>query len=76
MFVLYMFKQYGITQSCNMEASRTGISHPQEKRIVISYVVGKLSFIDTPKVYNQGSNVEGKVSACGHHFFSVILYKV
>lgn len=47
-----------------MEASRTGISHPQEKRIMISYVVGRLSFFDTPKVYNEGSDVEGKVSAC------------
>uniref|UniRef100_A0A8P4GQU2 Alpha-2-macroglobulin n=1 Tax=Dicentrarchus labrax TaxID=13489 RepID=A0A8P4GQU2_DICLA len=30
--------------------------------ITISYVVGKLSFIDTPKIYDRGSNVEGKVS--------------
>uniref|UniRef100_A0A8P4JYC5 Alpha-2-macroglobulin-like n=1 Tax=Dicentrarchus labrax TaxID=13489 RepID=A0A8P4JYC5_DICLA len=49
-----------------------GISHPQEKRITISYVVGKLSIIDTPKIYDRGSNVEGKVSAC--LFLSVILY--
>ncbi|TKS81464.1 Ovostatin -like protein 2 [Collichthys lucidus] len=42
---------------------QTGISHPQEKTISISYVVGKLSFIDTPKIYDQGSNVEGKVKA-------------
>ncbi|XP_051253533.1 alpha-2-macroglobulin-like [Dicentrarchus labrax] len=41
----------------------TGISHPQEKRITISYVVGKLSIIDTPKIYDRGSNVEGKVKA-------------
>uniref|UniRef100_A0A8P4GMY4 Alpha-2-macroglobulin n=1 Tax=Dicentrarchus labrax TaxID=13489 RepID=A0A8P4GMY4_DICLA len=32
-------------------------------KITISYVVGKLSFIDTPKIYDRGSNVEGKVSA-------------
>uniref|UniRef100_A0A8P4JUW6 Alpha-2-macroglobulin n=1 Tax=Dicentrarchus labrax TaxID=13489 RepID=A0A8P4JUW6_DICLA len=55
------FKQCGI-DSCNIEASFTGISHPREKRITISYVVGKLSFIDTPKIYDRGSNVEGKVS--------------
>uniref|UniRef100_A0A8P4KQB8 Alpha-2-macroglobulin n=1 Tax=Dicentrarchus labrax TaxID=13489 RepID=A0A8P4KQB8_DICLA len=55
------FKQCGV-DSCNIEASFTGISHPQEKRITISYVVGKLSFIDTPKIYDRGSNVEGKAS--------------
>uniref|UniRef100_A0A8P4GBH0 Alpha-2-macroglobulin-like n=1 Tax=Dicentrarchus labrax TaxID=13489 RepID=A0A8P4GBH0_DICLA len=32
------------------------------KQITISYVVGKLSFIDTPKIYDRGSNVEGKAS--------------
>uniref|UniRef100_A0A8P4KJ18 Alpha-2-macroglobulin n=1 Tax=Dicentrarchus labrax TaxID=13489 RepID=A0A8P4KJ18_DICLA len=55
------FKQCGVN-SYNIEASFTGISHPQEKRITISYVVGKLSIIDTPKIYDRGSNVEGKVS--------------
>uniref|UniRef100_A0A671UBV1 Alpha-2-macroglobulin bait region domain-containing protein n=1 Tax=Sparus aurata TaxID=8175 RepID=A0A671UBV1_SPAAU len=33
------------------------------EKIRISYVVGKLSFIDTPKIYEQGSNVVGKVKA-------------
>ncbi|XP_027136076.1 alpha-2-macroglobulin-like [Larimichthys crocea] len=46
-----------------VEEEGTGISHPQEKMISISYVVGKLSFIDTPKIYDKGSNVEGKVKA-------------
>ncbi|XP_044057400.1 alpha-2-macroglobulin-like isoform X2 [Siniperca chuatsi] len=46
-----------------VEEEGTGISQPQQKRITISYVVGKLSFIDTPKIYDQGSNVEGKVKA-------------
>lgn len=41
----------------------TGISHLQGKAVKISYVIGKLSFIDTPKIYDQGSVVEGKVSA-------------
>lgn len=60
-----------------MEASRAGISPKQEKRIPVSFIVGKLSFIDTPKIYNQGSNVEGKVSAkCYLHFFHVILHTV
>ncbi|XP_047450260.1 alpha-2-macroglobulin-like isoform X2 [Mugil cephalus] len=46
-----------------MEEEGTGITHPQEKRITISYVLGKLSFIDTPKIYTKGLNVEGKVKA-------------
>uniref|UniRef100_A0AAZ1XX29 Alpha-2-macroglobulin-like n=1 Tax=Oreochromis aureus TaxID=47969 RepID=A0AAZ1XX29_OREAU len=33
-----------------------------EKRIRISYVLGKVSFINVPKVWERGSNVEGKVS--------------
>ncbi|KAK2912862.1 alpha-2-macroglobulin-like [Channa argus] len=45
----------------------TGISQSKEKRITISYVVGKLSFIDTPKVYDKGSNVEGKVKAVDYN---------
>uniref|UniRef100_A0A8C9XGA6 Alpha-2-macroglobulin-like n=1 Tax=Sander lucioperca TaxID=283035 RepID=A0A8C9XGA6_SANLU len=49
--------------SANMEEEGTGISRSQEKTTVISYVVGKLSFTDTPKIYNNGSNVEGKVKA-------------
>uniref|UniRef100_A0A4W6CVY5 Alpha-2-macroglobulin bait region domain-containing protein n=1 Tax=Lates calcarifer TaxID=8187 RepID=A0A4W6CVY5_LATCA len=36
-------------------------------KIQISYVIGRLSFIDTPKIYDQGSNVEGKVSAKFHY---------
>uniref|UniRef100_A0A8D0CSI2 Alpha-2-macroglobulin-like n=1 Tax=Sander lucioperca TaxID=283035 RepID=A0A8D0CSI2_SANLU len=64
------------THCCNMKTSCTGISRSQEKTTVISYVVGKLSFTDTPKIYNKGSNVEGKVSAFGLHFFNVILYTV
>lgn len=28
----------------------------------VSYVVEKVSFIDTPKLYEEGSIVEGKVS--------------
>uniref|UniRef100_A0A3Q3N968 Macroglobulin domain-containing protein n=1 Tax=Labrus bergylta TaxID=56723 RepID=A0A3Q3N968_9LABR len=47
---------------CNTLASFSGITHQQEKRIEISFVIGKLIFIDTPKVYAMGSDVEGKVS--------------
>uniref|UniRef100_A0A7N8XKJ3 Alpha-2-macroglobulin-like n=1 Tax=Mastacembelus armatus TaxID=205130 RepID=A0A7N8XKJ3_9TELE len=69
-----------VTAPCHLETkglhivvtwkrSHIGISQAQEKKIRISYVLGKLSFIDTPSVYEQGSNVEGKVSAqCCLHF--------
>ncbi|XP_076591398.1 alpha-2-macroglobulin-like [Chaetodon auriga] len=46
-----------------VEEDGTGISHPDMKRITISYVAGKLSFIDTPTIYKQGADVEGKVKA-------------
>ncbi|XP_075938143.1 alpha-2-macroglobulin-like [Anarhichas minor] len=46
-----------------VEEEGTGISRQQEQRITISYVVGKLSFTDTPKIYDEGSNVEGKIQA-------------
>ncbi|XP_073338260.1 alpha-2-macroglobulin-like [Pagrus major] len=46
-----------------VEEEGTDISHAAQEQIRISYVVGKLSFIDTPKIYEQGSNVEGKVKA-------------
>ncbi|XP_026169908.1 alpha-2-macroglobulin-like [Mastacembelus armatus] len=51
----------------NMEEDGTGISQAEQKEIRISYEVGKLSFIDTPSVYEQGSNVEGKVKAVFHN---------
>ncbi|XP_057695614.1 alpha-2-macroglobulin-like [Corythoichthys intestinalis] len=46
-----------------MEEEGTGVSHPQYKRIQISYVIGKLSFENTPKTYEKASQVEGKVKA-------------
>uniref|UniRef100_A0A4W6FEE1 Alpha-2-macroglobulin-like n=1 Tax=Lates calcarifer TaxID=8187 RepID=A0A4W6FEE1_LATCA len=48
-----------ITTPCHKETVQV--------QIQISYVIGRLSFIDTPKIYNQGSNVEGKVSAKFHY---------
>uniref|UniRef100_A0A3B3DWF0 Alpha-2-macroglobulin domain-containing protein n=1 Tax=Oryzias melastigma TaxID=30732 RepID=A0A3B3DWF0_ORYME len=41
------------------------ISLERAKTIQLSYVIGKLSFIDTPKIYNQNSTLEGKVSSAG-----------
>lgn len=62
-YIFYTFLTMFHTQCCNREPFLTGISHSQGKTVTLSYVVGKLSFIDTPKIYDQGSNVEGKVSA-------------
>uniref|UniRef100_A0A3P8YJI5 Alpha-2-macroglobulin bait region domain-containing protein n=1 Tax=Esox lucius TaxID=8010 RepID=A0A3P8YJI5_ESOLU len=55
----------------------TGIIRSEEKRITFSYVLGKLSFVDTPKIYEHGSIVEGKIKAV--HFndtpiFDISLY--
>uniref|UniRef100_A0A8P4K816 Alpha-2-macroglobulin n=1 Tax=Dicentrarchus labrax TaxID=13489 RepID=A0A8P4K816_DICLA len=47
----------------HLQLSAKVVEEGTEKRITISYVVGKLSIIDTPKIYDRGSNVEGKVSA-------------
>ncbi|XP_039460411.1 alpha-2-macroglobulin-like [Oreochromis aureus] len=50
-----------------VEEEGTGVSLPQEKRVTISYVLGKVSFINMPKVWERGSNVEGKVRAVYHN---------
>ncbi|KAM4743098.1 pregnancy zone protein-like isoform 2-T3 [Anableps anableps] len=49
--------------SATAEEEGTGTSLSQGTEIRISYIIGKLSFVDTPKVYDQGSVVEGKVKA-------------
>ncbi|XP_070762047.1 alpha-2-macroglobulin-like [Enoplosus armatus] len=60
-----LFSMPGVTRFLNakVEEDGTGISHSQSKAIKLSYVIGKLSFIDTPKIYDQGSIVEGKIQA-------------
>ncbi|XP_034557119.1 alpha-2-macroglobulin-like protein 1 [Notolabrus celidotus] len=50
----------------SVEEEGTGISHQNQKRLEIDYVIGKFIFEDTPKVYNEGSNVEGKIKAVRH----------
>ncbi|XP_053177290.1 alpha-2-macroglobulin-like isoform X3 [Scomber japonicus] len=57
------FLQDKLFLKTSMEEEGTGISHSQGKTIELSYTVGKLSFIDTPKIYNKGAIVEGKVKA-------------
>ncbi|XP_041665327.1 alpha-2-macroglobulin-like [Cheilinus undulatus] len=49
--------------TAKVEEEGTGITHEQEMTIKISYVTAKLAFVDTPKIYEQGSEVVGKVKA-------------
>ncbi|XP_047450995.1 alpha-2-macroglobulin-like isoform X2 [Mugil cephalus] len=49
--------------TAEVEEEGTEISYLAQEDIKFSYVLGKLSFIDTPKIYTKGSNVEGKVKA-------------
>ncbi|KAM9853544.1 alpha-2-macroglobulin-like protein 1 [Aulostomus maculatus] len=53
--------------SAEVEEEGTGVSYQQEARVQITYVIGKFSFEDTPKIYQQGSNIEGKVKAVHHN---------
>ncbi|XP_055082249.1 alpha-2-macroglobulin-like protein 1 isoform X1 [Periophthalmus magnuspinnatus] len=46
-----------------MEEEGTGTTYTQHKEISISYVIGKLSFFDTPKVYEKDTTIQGKVKA-------------
>ncbi|XP_074542611.1 alpha-2-macroglobulin-like protein 1 [Halichoeres trimaculatus] len=49
--------------TASVEEEGTGISHQNQKMMAITYVVGKLIFMDTPSVYEKGSAVEGKIKA-------------
>lgn len=47
--------------SVKAEEEGTGLIRNKEKRIELSYVIGKTSFIETPKIYEHGTFVTGKV---------------
>uniref|UniRef100_A0A096LVI2 Alpha-2-macroglobulin-like n=1 Tax=Poecilia formosa TaxID=48698 RepID=A0A096LVI2_POEFO len=49
--------------SATVEEEGTGVSHSQMMKIQLSNVIGKLAFVDLPKMYVKGSNLEGKVKA-------------
>ncbi|XP_036006002.1 alpha-2-macroglobulin [Fundulus heteroclitus] len=53
----------GLDLSATMEEEGTSVSLSQRKKVQITYMIGKLTFIDPPKIYDQGSNLEGKVKA-------------
>ncbi|CAJ1066024.1 alpha-2-macroglobulin-like [Xyrichtys novacula] len=46
-----------------VEEEGTEITHQLEKYMEISFVIARLAFIETPKIYEQGSDVVGKVKA-------------
>ncbi|MEQ2282085.1 hypothetical protein AMECASPLE_036892, partial [Ameca splendens] len=46
--------------SATVEEEGTGVSLSQTKKIKISYIVGKLAFVEPPKIYEQGTNLEGR----------------
>ncbi|CAL8350321.1 unnamed protein product [Lota lota] len=46
-----------------VEEEGTGLKYLEIEIIQLSYVIGKLTFIDTPTVFKRGSVVEGKVKA-------------
>ncbi|XP_039465735.1 alpha-2-macroglobulin-like isoform X1 [Oreochromis aureus] len=60
---IHKFLQDELIVSAKMEEEETGISQEQEKRIRISNMLGKVYFVDMPRIYEPGSNVEGKVKA-------------
>uniref|UniRef100_A0A4W5JWG0 Alpha-2-macroglobulin bait region domain-containing protein n=1 Tax=Hucho hucho TaxID=62062 RepID=A0A4W5JWG0_9TELE len=45
-----------------VEEEGTGITRSEEKHIALSYLIGKLTFVDTPKIFEHGSIIEGKIN--------------
>ncbi|XP_059930638.1 alpha-2-macroglobulin-like [Gadus macrocephalus] len=52
-----------LSVTAEVEEEGTGLNYLGSETIQLSYVIGKLSFVDTPEVYKKGSVVEGKVKA-------------
>ncbi|XP_045075715.1 LOW QUALITY PROTEIN: alpha-2-macroglobulin-like [Coregonus clupeaformis] len=48
--------------NAKVEEEGTGITQSEEKHIALSYLIGKLTFVDTPKIYEHGSIIEGKIN--------------
>uniref|UniRef100_A0A8C6LVR5 Alpha-2-macroglobulin domain-containing protein n=1 Tax=Nothobranchius furzeri TaxID=105023 RepID=A0A8C6LVR5_NOTFU len=60
-------EELGVTDPCDTQTKKVVQCVCVRKSIRISYVLGKLSFVDTPKIYELGSNLEGKVKAVHHN---------
>ncbi|XP_045580457.1 alpha-2-macroglobulin isoform X1 [Salmo salar] len=48
--------------NAKVEEEGTGITRSEVKQIALSYVIGKLTFVDTPTIYEHGSIIEGKIN--------------
>ncbi|XP_075891994.1 alpha-2-macroglobulin-like [Nelusetta ayraudi] len=53
--------QKKISIKVRVEEEGTGVSYSEQKNMDLSYVIGKVSFIDTPSVYKAGMTLEGKI---------------
>ncbi|XP_029028278.1 alpha-2-macroglobulin-like [Betta splendens] len=53
--------------TATVQEEGTGISLSQEKTISISYVIGTLSFLNTPTIYDKGSTIAGTVKAVDYN---------
>eukprot|EP00066_Takifugu_rubripes_P011155 XP_003979617.2 PREDICTED: alpha-2-macroglobulin-P-like [Takifugu rubripes] len=53
--------------TASVEEEGTGTSLPAEKVVELSYIIGKLIFVETPKIYNEESTLEGKIKAVHHN---------
>lgn len=62
------------TYDYNQVPFPTGIAFLQMKTTQISYVIGTLSFVDTPNIYEEGANVEGKVGKRDLHFPFILTF--
>ncbi|XP_029699877.1 alpha-2-macroglobulin-like isoform X1 [Takifugu rubripes] len=51
----------------SVEEEGTGTSLPASKIVELSYIIGKLIFVETPKIYNEESTLEGKIKAVHHN---------
>ncbi|CDQ68753.1 unnamed protein product, partial [Oncorhynchus mykiss] len=52
----------GFSFNAKVEEEGTGKSFITKNWRSVSYVIGKLTFVDTPKIYEHGSIIEGKIN--------------
>ncbi|KAM6987443.1 alpha-2-macroglobulin-like [Tautogolabrus adspersus] len=65
--IAHKVAQDSLLLKAKVEEEGTGITHQQEMMMRISMVIGKLIFIDTPKIFEMGSDVAGKIKAVHHN---------
>ncbi|KAK6295809.1 hypothetical protein J4Q44_G00335220 [Coregonus suidteri] len=63
--------------NATVEEEGTGITQSKKKHIGLSYVIGKLTFVDTPKIYEHGAIIEGKINVVHYNntpFSDMLVY--